>query len=251
MKWVTASTTILFDATNNIIPKTTGYAQLPSQRVTKEKVINRNGEYTFVDGLNNKQVTMDITQAYDIITARRLRLRDLAPYLIREGKLYLDYENDIYWEGRVLSQSDIKLDKGLDILTVTFDLDPLAFSTLTNDIGVLTWGDAEIDWGSTDIEWGDDIPPTEFAIGTHTITNLGNYTSKPKWIVSGAGTITVGTQEFEVTEACTVDTENLIVYNGTTTKMSAFTGDFINIAPGESTLVTDVAIEVVNKDRWL
>jgi phage-related protein len=248
MKLITDNTTIVFED-YGLIPLSSRYDQTPSRRVRKESVIGRDSELTFIDGLNNKQITIEFYVTYSTLQVRRANLREITPELLRGGKLYLNFENDIYWNAKVLNASNISIDFAVDSLSVTFDCKSNALSAIQG--GDVAWEDLDISWDLLNMYWNAENIQTTFAAGTHTIYNYGNTTSKPVYVMSGAGTVTIGTESFTVTEACTIDTEKMIVYNGTVNKMSSFTGDYIELSVGTSTLVTDVEVEVQYKDWWI
>lgn len=232
-----------------LIPTTTAYDQVPGRRVRRESVIDRDGNLTFYDGLNDKRITVRFFITPENISNRRDILRGITPALLEGGNLIMDYENDIYWKAKVDGPENIRLGFSVDEFAVTFIVEPRAFSVLDDE--ELTWEDADFNWALADLRWdGADLQST-FSAGTHTVYNRGNTDAPLVVVVSGAGTVTVGTQSFTVTESCTVDSSRLVVYSGSTNKMGSFTGDFIELPPGTSTLTTDVSISIENKDRWV
>ncbi len=247
MKLITDNTTIVFED-YGLIPWSSSYDQTPSRRVRKESVIDRDGELTFIDGLNNKRITIMFYVTEDTLQTRRANLRAITPELLRGGELYLNFENDIFWKAKVLDSSNIDIQFAVDSLYVTFDCNPLAFSAISEDT---TWIETDISWALADFTWtGTDTQETITA-GTHTVTNRGNYPAKLTIACNGAGTVTIGTQSFTVTEGCIIDTDKMIVFNNSVNKISSFSGDFITLPVGDSTLTTDVEIQLINKDRWV
>jgi len=247
MKLVTDNTTIVFED-YGLIPFSNAYDQTPSRRVRKESVIDRNGELTFIDGLNNKQIDMSFYVTGDTLQVRKQLIREITPELLRGGELHLNFENDIFWKAKVLNSSNIQVDFAVDTLNVRFDCEPLAYSAVSEDT---TWIETDISWAVADFTWAGTDTQETFTSGTHTVTNRGNYPSNLVIACNGAGTVTIGSQSFTVTEECIVDTDNMIVYNDSVNKIGSFTGDFIILPVGESTLTTDVEIQLINKDRWV
>ena len=248
MKLITNETTIVFED-YGMIPFSESYDQTPSRRVRKESVIGRDSEITFIDGLNNKQITVGFYITYSSLQERRINIREVTKQLLNGGKLYLNFENDIYWNVNVLSSSSINIDYASDKLTVSFDAKSNALSALDDED--VTWEELDISWSLLDVYWNSPGIQTNYIATDTTIINKGNTPSKPVFVMSGAGTVTIGTESFTVTEACTIDTEKMIVYSGSTNKTGSFTGDYINIQVGVNTLSTDVSFEILYKDWWI
>ena len=248
MKLITNETTIIFED-YGMIPFSESYDQTPSRRVRKESVIGRDSEITFIDGLNNKQITVGFYITYSSLQERRINIREVTKQLLNGGKLYLNFENDIYWNVNVLSSSSINIDYASDKLTVSFDAKSNALSAIEN--GDITWEELDISWDLLDMYWNGSDIKTDYTLSDTAIINRGNTTAKPVFAISGAGTVTIGTESFTVTEACTIDTEKMIVYSGSTNKTGSFAGDYINIQVGTNTLSTDVSFEILYKDWWI
>ena len=248
MKLITNETTIVFED-YGMIPFSESYDQTPSRRVRKESVIGRDSEITFIDGLNNKQITVGFYITYSSLQERRINIREVTKQLLNGGKLYLNFENDIYWNVNVLSSSSINIDYASDKLTVSFDAKSNALSALDDED--VTWEELDISWSLLDVYWNSPGIQTNYIATDTTIINKGNTPSKPVFVMSGAGTVTIGSESFTVTEACTIDTEKMIVYSGSTNKTGSFTGDYINIQVGTNTLSTDVSFEILYKDWWI
>lgn len=248
MRLITENHNIIFED-YGLLPNVTAYDQTPARRYRKEQVIGRDGELTFIDGMNNKRVTVLFYFTEGSLSDRRRRVRDITPALLEGGDMIFNFDNDIKYRVQVLDVSDIQLNFSLDELTVTFEMKPHAVPS--SDDEELVWETTDVSWESLDVRWdGADLKRT-FHAGTSTIYNRGNVVSHPLFIMSGAGTATVGTQSFTVTEACTVDTDRLVVYSGTTNKITSFSGDFIMLPVGESSITSTVALEIANKDRWI
>lgn len=231
------------------VVKTIVYDELPAKRYTKEEVIGKHGSYVFTDGYKDKNITVLLTLADSpSLATRRFNARTIKELLTQQGFLILDYESDIKYKARVLDATAIEFYGSYDILEIPFVCHPLAYSNINEDT---TWAEININWSLADFTWGGADTQETFTAGTHTITNRGNETSEPVYVVSGAGTVTIGTESFTVTEGCIIDVDKKVVYNAGVNKMSSFTGDFIELAPGESTLTTNVEIKVHNKDRWV
>lgn len=247
MRFVTDTADISFND-YEILFNTTNYEALPTKRVKRESVIGRNGQLTFDDGYSNKLIQAELSQPYQTRTGRKMTMRDVIPELAKLGKLFLAYEDDIYWYGRVIDGASTNIEFAINRTAVVFEVNPLAYSALEED---LTWGEADVSWGAADFDWGGSSLTETFGVGTHTVVNRGNHISQPSYIINGAGSITINGETFTATEACIVDVENKIVYNSGANKMSAFTGDFEVLAVGDNTLVTDVQVKVAYKDRWI
>lgn len=230
---------------------TISYDDLPSKSFSEESVIGKDGQYTFDGGYNKRLITVQLqNKSNQTLATRRYNSREIKRVLQYQGELTLNYDSDIYYKARVLNSSGVSFNSNYDVLVLRFRCQPLSYTELDGDI---SWEDADINWSTADLAWDGSDTKKTFESGTYTITNRGNVDSKPTYVVSGAGTITIGGESFTVTEACSVDTEDLVVSNGSTNKIQSFTGDIekLTLPIGDTTLTTNVNVTVENKDRWL
>ena len=266
MKYIVDGTEYDFTDMYSYIVNTVSYEDIPSTRSSKESVIGRDGQFTFTDGLNNKQISieMHLKDSSSLVT-RRVNARDIRKVLLQPGKLILPYENSIYYNAQVWKQANIRFNSTYDTLRITFDVEPYAYSVL-EDLTDLTWGDADISWGAADFTWGASEGETTFeftSAGTITITNLGNATAEPIIKITGDNNITIADDNgnsFTYTGLAGVlyiDCQNYIVYdNSAVNKIANFSGDFLQLNEGENTLdvtgtFTDVEIVFENKNRYV
>jgi phage-related protein len=257
MLWITKDKQLDFEELGYHL-RTVKYPQIPSVRNSKVSVIGRDGQVIFKDGYDNKNPRVLLT-AIDSgnIVERRANARIINQELVKEGKLVLDYENDIYYSARILSGTSVKFSASYDEVSITFDVDPIAISRIEGDI---VWEDADYSWALLNIPWAGD--PFEFSVTTSdtiTVNNRGNEPSKPiirlETTSSQTVTVTKGTEAFTVTGLngiINIDTKRMIVYDDTLTNViDKFDGDWIGLAVGDNSIDVTGTVDITySKKDW-
>lgn len=200
-----------------LIVKTVNNPLLPSKRISRVNVMGRDGEYIFEDGYDNKLLEFKCMMAKGTIKERRIRARDIALWLSGTGDLILDYEGDkTYKVVRTVSDVSLTVEQVVDEFSINFEVEPYQYGSFqTVSVG----------------------NPTSVVI-----TNNGNVEADTLISVTGTGdvTITCGTQSFTLkgmTEKLNLDSKRILVYTDTLVNaISKHNGDFIKLAPGNSTI---------------
>lgn len=230
---------------------TTFYQNTPSQEQRNYRVIGRDEDVIFTNGLTNKRLQINLLPIDTNIQNRMSMYRELKSEFLKGGHIILDQENDVKYKCKLLNGTNIRYSGNYDTISVTFDLSPTALRSY--DPETLTWETAAVSWNLADFNWDQ----TEFTIpsdtGTFTLTNKGNIVSKPLFVIDGNVVITCNGKSFEIinniqeitlsvgdpplffAERIYVDTDKMIVYNGSKENViNRFVGDFINFEPGEN-----------------
>jgi|LGVE01.1.fsa_nt_gb phage-related protein len=263
MIYITKDETINFEDYGYIL-KTISYPELPSIRNSKESVIGKDGQYIFKDGLNNKTLSVLLTQIdSSSLLMRRGNARVIKQILLKSGKLILDYEQNIFHNANVLAGANIKFNASYDELTIAFDIEPVAYSVIDKDV---TWETLDVPWASIDLPWEAIGGGFEFELSTPgdiIVNNYGNYIAKSiiKIITNGDIELTKGTESFNLTGAGTyyIDTKNHIVYDeNNLNKIANMNNDgiFLKLDPGANAInvsgsFTTASIEFFNKDAYV
>jgi phage-related protein len=253
MFWITDDNTIDF-AEYGYITKTVNYKQIPSKKFKREDVIGRQGNIKFSDTFNNKQITVLLTAVdNNNISNRRLNAREINAELIKDGKLIIDIENDIYYNANVLSGSSVEFSNAYDELTITFDCDAIAIGRIA---GKITWDDLDIRWLLLNIswnsfEWGYVSTGPENII----VENCGNIESSPLMKVVTNGPITIGNTIISEAGTYNIDTKNQIVYDDSLVNQISKVSGFNTLAVGNNTIAlsgsyTSASINFEGKD-WV
>lgn len=257
MLWITKDKQLDLDALGYKLT-TRNYQQIPSVRNTKASVIGRDGEILFKDGYNNKTLSVVLTakESYSIVE-RRSNARVINQELAKEGKLVLDYENDIYYNARILQGTSVDFNSSFDRLSITFDLDPIAISRIDGD---LIWEDTDISWALLNIPWdGDTFEYSVVTSDTITVNNRGNIESLPiirlETTTNQTVTVTKGAQSFTITDLngiVNVDMQNLIVYDDSlVNRISKYTGDFYGLDVGDNSITVTGTVDITfSKKDW-
>jgi phage-related protein len=241
MLYITADRTINFEDFNYIL-KTNKYEQIPTLRNSQKSVIGRNGNFTFRDGFNNKNIKVKLT-AIDSpdIMIRRANARELTQELIKPGKLVLDYEKNIYYDANVFNGATVKFNSSYDELDIEFNVDAIAFSRIG---GNLVWEDTDIPWNSIDIPWsGDAFNYDVVSTDVIEVINRGNIESGPIITIEGVGDVTfthTNGKTFTYTGLngiINIDSRNMIVYDDSlVNQITNYSGDFIELDVGTNSI---------------
>ena len=262
MLYITKDKELDFEALGYVL-KTQKYQQIPTVRNKQISVIGRDGSIDFTDGYNNKTLSVKLS-AIDSsnIIARRASIRTINQELRKPGKLVLDFENDIYYDAKILSGTTVNFSASCDEIFITFDLDPIAISRIE---GQLIWQDADYSWPLLNIPWDDyawewDVVTSE----TIVVNNRGNIDSLPiitiETISSENITISLGNNSFTHTGlngVVNIDCRNMIVYDESLSNAIenfGYTGDkFLELAPGDNevSVIGTCNIKVQKKDWFI
>lgn len=234
---------------------------LPQQKSSKQSVIDRNGDFTFLNGFMNKPLNISLLAIEGkTIEERRTAAIEMKKVISLSGTLVLSFYPVVSYEATVVDGSNINFTGIYDEISLSFDLKPLGKTVLTAD--GFTWGNTEIPWGQMDNPWGDSFEYAPVAGDTINILNVGNVISTPILKLSGTGdvTFTKGSESFTYTGLETsvfVDVENLIVYNSSNeNKIANYDGDFIPLQIGDNLFTitgsfSGLTIEIINKDMYV
>ncbi|MDK2801076.1 MAG: hypothetical protein PWQ70_2695 [Clostridiales bacterium] len=225
---------------------------LPSQRVSEETVIGRDGSYKFEEGYNDKIIEIDCSFLESDFNKRRQKLREIAGWLSQKGELIFDNEADKAYIGKIYNQIDLEMYSTFDQFTLIFVCEPFAYSRWDNSelLQYYTKG-FEID--------GQYIGYMQTTFNnitsniTVTLANLGNYYALPTIEIDGtADSVVIGTDEnsfniVNITEKTYVDCKNMIVYTldefgKKQNKLQDFEGNFIKLKSG----LNEISVEGTN-----
>ena len=165
---------------------------LPSFRFDKKNVIGKNGSVIFVDGLENKQLTAELTSHVGDITARRNIAREMKRIISKPGYLIPSFENDISYKAQVLEGINTDFNSTYDKMNLIFELSPVGYSRITENIA---WEDLDISWNLINQPWESIGTGFTFELtGPEDITvvNYGNYKAKSIIKVTTNNNITIG-----------------------------------------------------------
>jgi phage-related protein len=234
--------------------------EIPSQRISKQSVIGRDGQFTFNDGLNDIKLTLGLEHYNDSIQARVSDIRDMKNIILHPGFFVSSTENDVIYTCNIETSTTNSIDGVRDSFSVTITCKPIATSRLTPEM--TAWIDIDIPWDLLDIPWLLIGTGYEFSASDETIevTNYGNRESLPIIklnAASGNVTLSTGGNSFTYTgleDSIYVDCNNLIVYNtAKTNKIANFTGDFISLIVGANDIIVTgtTEIEFINRDSYV
>jgi len=233
--------------------------EIPSKRVRNEYVIGRDGSYSFEDGLNDIEITIELETFKPTIQSRIVDIREMKRIILSPGYLISSIENDIIYTATVATASTDKIDGIINNFSVTFTCKPKAVSRLTKE--KTTWDQIDIAWDLISIPWGSLGAGFEFSVsnGDITVSNYGNYDSNPIIKINGAGDITISANGSSFTyagleDSVYIDNDNMIVYNTAgDNRIQNFSGDFIYLKPGQNTvtIIGTADIEFINKDIFV
>src|SRR6056297_1838676 len=113
-----------------LVLKTNNNQLIPSKRFERITVPEKNGQYIFEDGYNNKVLEFDCSLIRGSIQDRRQRAREIAYWLSGKGDLILDGENDkTYRVVRTVSNINLSLNQVVDNFKVVFETEPFQMGT--------------------------------------------------------------------------------------------------------------------------
>ena len=224
---------------------------LPQMRTQRETVLQRDGEFIYLDGYSNKTIELSCAFiAANTISDRRQVLRRVASWLRKEGELVFDNESDKMYKGSIYNQIDLALFSSFDEFSLVFDVEPFAYSRWDNQELLQNMQGIEVD--------GKFIPymQTKFtnisSNQTVTLSNLGNYEVSPVIELKGTADsviISSGDKAFSIsniTNDTYIDCNNLIAYEvvdgNKVNKLDDLEGKFIEFSEG----LDDVSIEGTN-----
>ena len=241
--------------------KTTAIPYIAPKRSSSIEVQGRDGQYVFEDGYNNIIIDLSCVVIGAKVFNRRKQARLISAWLANTGALIFDYEKDIQYTVVKITNNIIAVMEGTaDQFTISFECKPYQEQTFYND--ELTWGEAATAWAYTSIPWAGF--PREFTVSTGdtiTVTNAGTYKALPVIKLTGteASVTIVGFTFTNLAGDVYIDCKEKVVYeiSGSTkvNRISDFTGDFPEIAPGENifavTGATDLVVEYDYKNTYL
>ena len=199
-----------------------------------------------IDGRDGDIITDLGFQSYDrpckIALTRNYDIDDVIDYFNFEGEVIFSNEPYLKYKAKVIQKIDFERLIRFRTATVNFHCQPFKHSTIETPLTFddLTENDSFVD-----------------------VINTGNYKSRPKLTIYGAGAITLGVGSQTIfsialgTEGnITIDTETLEAYKGTTLKNRIVSGNYDNffLEKGLNEIfwtgnVTKIVIE--NYSRWL
>lgn len=219
----------------------------PLKRSSVVNVIGKNGGQVFSDKYDMYEIILDCRLKGDI-KDRRLIAREIAQWLnTNNGELILGIEPDVKYQAWPLK--NVKVDRLTYVLEnffVSFLVQPVKRNVYEDD--PLVWETADVSWDSANVPWeGFDSSYENITSGdVLEITNNGNEDSLPTMIISGqATTISIiddNGVEFtfaDLNGTIYVDSDNLLVYSGTTTKINEIkdsNSEFITLNVGDNTI---------------
>lgn len=208
----------------------------PSLRTRVETIDGRDGDIITDLGYSAYDKTFTIGlfgEGYDI--------NQVISFFNQEGTISFSNEEDKYYRFKMVNQIDFEKLLKFRTASVTVHVQPFKFST---------------------VEFNKSYPITN---STCKVTNLGNYKSKPKFTITGSGTINLSLNGVQVmvinlgesSSTMIIDTEKMEAYNNSgILKNRDVTGSYNNLAlnPGANTLTwtgTITQIKIERASRWL
>lgn len=259
MRFITATDRVDFSS-DGFIVESYYFDGGPAKRSTKVPVIGAKKEIVFTDEYKNRRLRVRFVNVSDKRRAyRQNKMHEIISKLQKEGFIILDQEPGWMYKGRVTESSPVEYTKFYDYLTVTFDLDPLAYNVAQGDED--TWENTELTWEHAYKLWEGDSTFTTTS-GTLAVTNFGNHPALPLIKITTETTadvsLSVGgeTLTADVDGSITIDCERMIAYDESkSNKMTSVGGDFIELAPGDNEVVVstnrEITLEFKHKDRWV
>lgn len=256
MRLITSTQTIDFPSMGFLV-KTESYP-MPDVNSVAYNVIGRDGEIVFTSGLKNKQIKVTLLHKQSAsLKSRRYLFGLIKPALLEGGYLIFDYEPQIKWRAKIVNGADVKFSKTYDTIVIDFIVSPYGVNSFDEEN--FTWGEADVIWQAAGMPWGGS--QNTFAVDNETIVvaNLGNYPSKPTIKVTGTGNIslTANGKTLAITGlngTIYVDCTRMIVYDeAKTSKMTLTNATFLELLPGDNTVVVTGVAEIVfiDKSRWV
>ena len=256
MIYISEDKTINFD---NFKYNTAFYENTPSQEQRTYRVINKDEDIIFTNGLKNKRIQLNLFPIDTNIQNRMLLFRELKAEFLKGGHIILDRENDVKYKCKVLNGTNIRYSGTYDTISINLDLSPTALRSL--EVETLTWDTATVSWNLANFNWNQEEYTIPSGTGSFTLTNKGNYKSNPLFVIDGNVTITCNGNSFQTInnsgETIYVDSDKMIVYNDLkVNRISRFVGDFIELIPGDNTVDVVVTtgnalLDLKNVSRWV
>lgn len=209
----------------------------PAQRVNVEEIDGRDGDITTLLGYSSydKEVSIGLYGNYNV--------DDVIAYFVNnmEGQVTFSNEPELYYNYEIVEQIDFERLIRFKTAKVKFHIQPFKYSNeeLLKKNAITT---------QTSV----------------TITNNGNYISKPVLKITGTGTINLSLNNYQVfvislpstSTIIYTDTALLEAYNGETLMNRLVNGDYSNFAlnVGKNTISwtgTITEIDIKNYSRWI
>jgi len=246
-------------------------SQRPILPGTMDKTIHipgRHGAWDFGAELDAR--TFELECAF--VTKNRVELQQritaLAAHLVdsygrpRKLELRFDVQPDRYWIVRYAGRLPVERVAGLGRFTLPLvAYDPFAYSVVTND---------EVVWGSEVITFEDDYlmghtggqVQTVTSPQSYVVTVMG-YAIRPTILVSGSGsnvTISANGKSFSLGSFTSanwvINGDNYTVTKDGKNALSEFSGDFLDLLPGENTVTIsgsglNLTVQIKFRDKYL
>lgn len=256
MKLITKTETLNLPELGYMV-KTQSY-DLPAFDRSTHKVIGRDGEVEFTNGLKNKLIRVMLTHIENAnLERRRYLFSKIKPALIEGGYIVFDYEPQIKWKARLLDGAQVKFSSSYDTIELPLTISP--HGTNFYDEENITFEEADILWDLCDIPF--EGSQNTFTVNNETIIveNLGNVASKPTIKISGSGNVslTANGETLSVTGldgTVYVDCDTMIAYDDLKeNKLPLTNAKFIELLPGENsvTITGEATIQFIDKSRWV
>lgn len=229
----------------------------PFKRNNSFNVIGKDGAQIFSDKHNVYEVVLDCRLKDDVYD-RRVTGRQIAAWLQGNGELVLGIEQDIKYQAQAFNSLDTTPIFVIENFFISFLVQPVRKNALEDG---LTWETANIPWNQAAIPWeGFNLSFSDITSGdTLDVENIGNYEALPVMAISGqATTLSIAddlgnTFTFSnLNDTIYVDSENMLVYSGTTTKVNEIqssNAEFIALAVSANTIdVTGTGFVSLNID---
>ena len=208
----------------------------PKIRTTIEEIDGRDGDIVTKLGYSayDKELQIGLYGDFDI--------NEVISYFDSEGTIVFSNEPDKYYNYEIFEQIDFEKLIRFKTAQVKMHVQPFKYSSVESTRTFNITNETEI-----------------------SITNNGNYFSKPVITITGTGTINLNINGYQVlvidlseSNEVAIDTENMEAYNPTTKSLMnrQITGDYndLNLKVGTNTIswsgtITEISIE--NYSRWL
>lgn len=214
-----------------LVVKTDNNQLIPAKRYERITIPDKNGQYIFEDGYDNKILEFDCSLIKGNIQSRRQRARDIAYWLSGRGDLILDGESDkTYKVIRTVSDINLSLNQVVDNFKVVFETEPFQLGTFKS---------ISVD------------NPTSISL-----TNEGTAEAETLISLTGTGdvSLTIDEQTLNLTgltEKITLDSRRYLVYNELNyNKLNLHSGDFIKIPVGSSELLITGSVSNISMQYW-
>lgn len=214
-----------------LVIKTDNNQLIPAKRYERITIPDKNGQYIFEDGYDNKILEFDCSLIKGNIQSRRQRARDIAYWLSGRGDLILDGESDkTYKVIRTVSDINLSLNQVVDNFKVVFETEPFQLGTFKS-----------------------------ISVDNPTIISLTNDgTAEAETLISLTGTgdvsLIIDEQTLNLTgltEKITLDSRRYLVYNELNdNKLDLHSGDFIKIPVGSSELLITGSVSNISMQYW-